>query len=96
MPTQSPWFGAPSCSARVFLFGAGLFVRRGSFCSARVFLFGAGLPTPPKRESDVRKARICQYLSRFPLFSRGKSSNTPKTLPWTDKFCQIVRKLKPQ
>ena len=62
---------------------------------------GPGKRRPPvtrfgrvRRPAPNRGLAFVSTLSRFPLFSRGKSSNTPKTLPWTDKFCQIVRKLK--
>jgi hypothetical protein len=38
---------------------------------------------------------ICHFSVSDIAFPLGKLVTPPKTLPWTDKFCQIVRKLIP-
>jgi hypothetical protein len=38
---------------------------------------------------------ICHFSVSDITFPLGKLVTPPKTLPWTDKFCQIVRKLNP-
>jgi hypothetical protein len=91
MTIQSHSLGAPLRSATADRRSPVPGTYRRRFCAREKETSGRTFRRGQETRAELG-TRICQYLSRFPLFSRGKSSNTPKTLPWTDKFCQIVRK----
>ncbi len=45
--------------------------------------------------SSANASDLCHFSVRNTAFPREKTVTPPKTLPWTDKFCQIVRKQYP-
>ncbi len=61
---------------------------------------GVGRPAPnrgpiARLASSDNASDLCHFSVRDIAFPREKTVTPLKTLPWTDKFCQIVRKQNP-
>jgi hypothetical protein len=61
--------------------------------SGHTFRRGREIRAEQSLASSANASDLCHFSVRNTAFPREKTVTPPKTLPWTDKFCQIVRKL---